>query len=300
MRKTLLALLTLSLALLILAIPAGAISANQLGAQQISFSTNDNNWAGVAYSDTYSTLFGTGYNQIISALEIITYSNLTLSYEGVTDPNGVSIWIAFSPYGVGSNAAKNIGNNFLQAGYDIVVYSNNEIALTYFITGINNGNVYYNYENNLPSGQISQLNVNLYYEPSGGTVEVGFTVIYENDTNWHTIFYVNWPWSNAPYSALSIVEAPTYKPTGTLYELPYISGGMIYFSFGYTSNGNGYYGPGNPASGTSIWAGVFNLNIQAPYNYAQAEVVNGWAYYAGWDYLYQFYYPQNSAVGYGL
>ena len=300
MRKTLLALLTLSLALLILAIPAGAISANQLGAQQISFTSNDNNWAGVAYSDTYSTLFGTGYNQIISALEFITFSNLSLYYAGVTDPNSVSIWIAFSPYGVGPNSAKNIGKNFLQAGYGIAVYSNNEITLSYFVTGLNNGNVYYNYENYVPSGQISQLGVNLYYEPGGGTVEVGFNVFYENGTNWHTILYVNWPWSNAPYSALSIVEAPLYPLTDTLYELPYISGGMIYFSFGYTSNGNGYYGPGNPAPGTSIWAGVFNLNIQAPYNYAQAEIVNGWANYAGWDYLYQFYYPQSYAVDYGL
>ncbi|BDB98934.1 hypothetical protein [Saccharolobus caldissimus] len=299
MRKSLLALLTLSLALLILAMPTSAISASQLGAQQISFTYNSYAWAGVAYSDTYSTIFGTGYNPIISALEFITYSNLSLRYAGYTNPNAVSIWIAFSPYGVGPNAATKIGTNFLQAGYTILINSNNEIQIQYFAVGFENGNLFYININNVPAGQISQLGVNLYYE-SGGTVEVGFNVIYKNGTNWHTVFYVEWPWSNAPYSALTIVEAPINANTNIRYELPFISGGMIYFSFGYTSNGNGYYGPGNPAPGTSIWAGVFNLDQSSNDNLAYASISNGWANGAGWDYLYQFFYTQSNTVSYGL
>jgi len=76
MRKTLLALLTLSLALLILATPTGAITASQIGASQIVNTYNSDNWAGVAYSVEWKSWFTNYWGSIMWASEGIYIGNL--------------------------------------------------------------------------------------------------------------------------------------------------------------------------------------------------------------------------------
>ncbi|WP_238526045.1 hypothetical protein [Saccharolobus islandicus] len=85
MRKSLLALLTLSLALLILATPTGAITASQIGASQIVNTYNSDNWAGVAYSVEWKSLFTNYWGPILWASESIYVGNLTLGY--ISYPN---------------------------------------------------------------------------------------------------------------------------------------------------------------------------------------------------------------------
>ncbi|ACP37340.1 conserved hypothetical protein [Sulfolobus islandicus M.14.25] len=78
MRKSLLALLTLSLALLMLATPAGAISASQLGAQQIYYTLVNANWAGVGYS-VYNSSTG-AFNKMYSLSETVYLGNASFLY----------------------------------------------------------------------------------------------------------------------------------------------------------------------------------------------------------------------------
>ncbi len=81
MRKTLLALLTLSLALLMLTTPTGAITASQLGANQIVFVTNQFRVAGVSYGDEwFSAFFFHGWNPIAYDYEDIYLGNISLGY----------------------------------------------------------------------------------------------------------------------------------------------------------------------------------------------------------------------------
>jgi hypothetical protein len=114
MRKSLLALLTLSLALLILATPTGAITASQIGASQIVNTYNSENWAGVAYSVEWKSGFTNYWGPILWASESIYVGNLTLgciSYPNYIYTEDISIWAGLSPakigYGIGASSVQN-------------------------------------------------------------------------------------------------------------------------------------------------------------------------------------------------
>ena len=303
MRKTLLALLTLSLALLMLATPTGAITASQLGASQIVNTTSSNNWAGVAYSVEWRSWFTNYWGSIMWASESIYFKNLTLGY--ISYPNyiyteDIGIWVALSPakigYGTDSSSSSE-ENNFIQAGFDIDVGS--YVSINYFVTTIANGQLIYNNENYVPAGNPTYLD--MFLENLGnGTALANFYVFYANGTYWTITIYTSIPWTNTG-SAMSIVEAPSFSTSGPYAELPYVSGGMIHFTFSYIgSDGNEHIGPSNNPVGT-MYADVYVLNEPSTYNVAQAQIYNGWANNnGGWDYLYQFYYPGAGQTTYGL
>jgi len=305
MRKTLLALLTLSLALIILATPTGAITASQLGASQIVNTYNSDNWAGVAYSVEWKSWFTNYWGSIMWASESIYTGNLTLGY--LNFPNylyteDIGIWVALSPAKIGYGTDSSSGSeqsNFVQAGYNICD-DGSHITVWYFLMTLVNGQFTYIYEKPIPAGAVTHLNV--FLENLGnGTALANFYVFYANGTYWTATIYTSIPWTNTG-AAMSIVEAPSFSTSGgPYYELPYVSGGMINFAFSYIgSDGNEHIGPSNNPAGT-MYADVYNLNEPSTYNVAQAQIYNGWANNnGGWDYLYQFYYPGAGQTTYGL
>ncbi len=300
MRKALLALLTLSLALLILVTPTGAITASQIGASQIVNTYNSDNWAGVAYSVEWKSWFTNYWGSIMWASESIYIKNLTLDY--ISYPNylyteDMGIWVGLSPAQIGYGTDASSGSeqtNFIQAGFIINVGS--YISINYFVTTFVNGQLTYNNENYVPAGKVTYLDV--FLENLGnGTALANFYVFYANGTYWTTTIYTSIPWTNTG-SAMSIVEAPSFSTSGPYAELPYVSGWMINFAFSYVgSDGNEHIGPSNNPVG-NMYADVYTLNEPSTYNVALAQIYNGWANNnGGWDYLYQFSYPFGTTYG---
>ena len=303
MRKSLLALLTLSIELLILATPTGAITASQIGASQIVNTYNSENWAGVAYSVEWKSGFTNYWGPILWASESIYVGNLTLDY--ISYPNyiyteDIGIWVGLSPakigYGTGSSSGSE-QTNFIQAGFDINVGS--YVSINYFVTTLVNGQLIYNNESYVPAGKVTYLDVFL-NNLGNGTALAQLYVFYANGTYWTKEIYTSIPWTKTG-SAMSIVEAPSFSTSGPIAELPYVSGGMIHFTFAYVgSDGNEHIGPSNNPVG-NMYADVYILNEPSTYNVAQAQIYNGWANNnGGWDYLYQFFYPEIDQTTYGL
>ncbi|ARM77158.1 hypothetical protein B6F84_10365 [Acidianus manzaensis] len=271
-----------------------AVTANQLGASTILCTYNGVNWAGVAYSDEWSADFGflRVWGVVPWATDSIYVGNLSLAYAGFTNPNVIGIWVGLSPAKIGtglSATTSEVKTTFVQAGYDLFIYSNGLLKVQYFVEVFNN-KLCHSVEAIVPFGPFTYLDVFL-ENFFNGTALAQFYAFYENGSYWTKSVYVSIPFTDTA-SAMSIVEAPL-SPCGYLSELPYIRGGMIHFMFDYVGpNGSQYVGPGNIASGTTMYAVVFNLDEASPCNTAEAEIVNGWPNSAGgWDYLYKFIYP---------
>ena len=191
------------------------------------------------------------------ASEQIYIENLSVGYAGITDPNVVGIWVALSPYnlgyGIGASSLSTVIANFLQAGYNLIISKSGK-SLQYFVQGFDNSNQFVDIEKSVPGGYIE--NVYVYLQSlDNGTALAQFYVFYTNGNSWSNSVYVNWPWSinnKAAYTVMSIVESVQNIETGDKYELPYISGGMIHFTFAYSVNNNYYTGPGQIAPGTTL------------------------------------------------
>ncbi|BDB97901.1 hypothetical protein [Saccharolobus caldissimus] len=293
MRKSLLALLTLSLALLILAMPTGAITASQLGAQNFT-SYGSSNTSGVLYGSENST----GWNQIYYVKEIVYLKNASFSY--VPDNLGVDaiyIAIGLSPFTVSQvyNGVPEAIASSVLAGFIIYLYSDGQFGLAIDTTPYASSVHFLTFPI-----QDLELFLNL-LNFENGTYEIYLEAF--NTAN-NQIFlcyggYFSWPYSNLnSYTALTFVEAPYDSAQGVLYSLPQISGGLIEnFGFNYLYNGNVYSGPGTPVSGTSFYAdvlqGVTGTNVYI-------TLVNGWGSTGSWSYLYQFYNTNNGQTTYGL
>lgn len=291
--------------LLLISLNALAVTANQLGASTILTTYNSDNWAGVAYADEWRSGVTNYWAVVQWASESIYVGNLSFAYAGYTNPNAVSIWVGLSPakIGVGTDASTSeVTNTFAQAGYVIHVYSNGVVTAEYFVMVLNNGQILPNFvEAPVPAGVPAYLDVfldNLF----NYTELAQFYVFYKNGSYWSTSVYISTPF-NTTGSAMSIVEAPQPTENGNNhFELPLMQGGMIHFTFGYVGpNKNDYSGPGNAPSGTTMYAVLFNLNEASYYNTAEAVIANGWANsLGGWDYLYQFIYPDLGITTTGL
>jgi len=290
--------------LALISLNVSAITASQLGANQIVNTYSPDNWAGVAYSVEWWTdgIFN-HWGVVQSAWDYIYVGNLSLYYvsqPGYSYPDVVGIWVALSPAQIGYGWGASSGSeqySFVQAGYNIQLTSTGNVYLQYFVTTINNKKTVNNYETTVPGeGQVTRLGVYLLNQENG-TVWAEFWVIFANGSMWAKAIYVSIPWT-LTYSAMNMVETPQ-SPSGGYYELPYISGGMINFGFEYVGE-NGYQqiGPSTNPSGT-IYADVYQM--ASTYNSGYAQINNGWAYSGGgWSYLYQFTYPWLGDTTYGL
>ncbi|WP_016732518.1 hypothetical protein [Saccharolobus islandicus] len=286
----------------LISLNASALTASQIGSSTILNTISSDNWAGVAYSVEWKTLFTNYWGTIRWASESIYTGNLSIQYTSYPNylyPDVISIWVGLSPAKIGTgtgSSSTSEENNFIQAGYDICVTGSYKSVL-YFVMTVVNGQFIYAYEKPIPSGVPTHLNVFL-ENLANGTALANFYVFYANGTYWTTTIYTSMPWINTG-AAMSIVEAPASSPSGGFYyELPYLSGGMINFAFSYVgSDGNEHIGPSNNPVGT-MYADVYNLNEPSNYNLAYAQIYNGWANsYGGWDYLYQFAYPFGTTYG---
>jgi hypothetical protein len=270
-----------------------ALTASQIGASQIVNNFSGNDWAGAAYSVEWKSWFTNYWAVIPWASETIYIGNLTLGYIPYSGqcPDVIGIWVGLSPAKIGYGTGSSSGleqNNFIQAGYGILVTSQGR-AIQYFIITYVNGQNIYKYEEFALTGYPTYLTVFL-ENLENGTALAQFFVYYANGTYWTTKIYTSIPWQTS--TAMSIVEAPTFAK-GITAELPFVHGGMIHFSFAYVgSDGNEHIGPSNSNTAGTIYADVYNLNEVSAYNSAQAQIYNGWANtYGGWNYVYQFNYP---------
>jgi hypothetical protein len=270
-----------------------ALTASQIGASQIVNTYGSSDWAGVAYSVEWKSWFTNYWAVIPWASETIYIGNLTLGYIPYSGqcPDVIGIWVGLSPAQIGYGTGSSSGleqNNFIQAGYGIFVTSQGR-AIQYFVMTYVNGQNVYTYEEFVPAGHPTYLNVFL-ENLENGTALAQFFVYYANGTYWTTKIYTSIPWQTT--AAMSMVEAPTFA-NGITAELPSVHGGMIHFSFAYVgSDGNEHIGPSNSNTAGTIYADVYNLNEVSAFNSAQAQIYNGWANTnGGWNYVYEFYYP---------
>lgn len=275
MKKYLLVGVSLFL-LSLISLNTSALTANQIGANAIINNSGSVNWAGVAYSVEWRSGFTNYWGPIVWASESIYIGNLSIGYvsyySGYYYPDAVGIWIGLSPAQIGYGAGSSSGseqNNFIQAGYGITLAGSNELIM-YFVMTVVNGKFTYAYEAPIPAGEPTYLNVYL-YNVGNGTAVASFFVFYANGTYWTTNVYTSIPWK-VTTAAMSMVEAPSMSPSGGYYyELPYLSGGMIHFSFDYVgSDHNRHVGPSTNPVGT-IYADVYNLNNVSHYNYGLAQ-----------------------------
>ena len=304
MRKYLVMVVSLFL-LYLISLNTSAITASQLGANQIVNTYNTPDWAGVAYSVKWWTdgIFN-HWGPVLSASDYIYTGNLSLWYvsqPGYNYPDEVAIWVGLSPAKIGYDYGASSGEeetSFVQAGYIIGITSSDSYYILYFVFTIDNGNILNDYETYVPAvAGVTHLDVSL-TNLENGTAVAQFFVVYSNGATWTTKVYESIPWTQTG-AAMSIVEAPE-SSSGFRYELPYLSGGMINFAFTYIGeDGNEHVGPSTNPSGT-IYADVYQLGSASNDNIAYAQIYNGWANsYGGWDYLYQFTYP-GIGTTYGL
>jgi len=304
MRKYLVMVVSLFL-LALISLNTSAITASQIGANQIENSYNTPNWAGVAYSVEWRSWVTNYWGPVLSASDYIYVGNITLAYvspPGYSYPDEVAIWVGLSPAKIGYGAGASSGEeetSFVQAGYIIGVAPSGNF-IQYFVFTFNNGQELNYYEQNIPAGTVTRLDVSL-SNLENGTAMAQFFVLYSNGATWTTKVYESIPWTLTG-SAMSIVEAPLSTSSGFYYELPYLSGGMINFNFAYIGeDGNEHTGPSTNPSGT-IYADVYQIGGSSTYNSALAEIHNGWPYssYGGWSYVYQFSYSWLSITSDGL
>ncbi|WP_409366426.1 MULTISPECIES: hypothetical protein [Archaea] len=295
--KYLLGILLLT-SFLILVPTTNAVTASQIGANQIVLQADSHNWAGVIYSDYWSGI-GSGYNPIIEASETI-HLNLSISYiqNNLNQPDDIGIWVGLSPYSVTYTGSSNYNNTFLQAGYNIFATSS-AVGIEWFIQGYNDGKFIYSdyYTNNVPTynGEYPSV-VDVFLQNLGnGTAVATFFAHYPNGQNWQNEVYVPWNFSNKnALSAYSIVESP--GGSNFYYEIPGLYGGMIQFGFVYQTTNifhqiNQYEGPGSGSeSGTDIQAVTLTL---VPYsgdnNQMYVSLENAWPNNGEYDYSYYFY-----------
>ncbi|AZG03959.1 hypothetical protein [Sulfolobus spindle-shaped virus] len=292
MRKTLLALLTLSLALLMLTTPTGAITASQLGANQIVFTTNQFYIAGVSYSNEWFSAFFHGWNPIVYDVEGIYLRNISLGY--VNNPNGngyneIFIGIGLSAYATGTlggaGTPGQIINNAVLAGLYIVTTSSGSYYYYVGAETLQNGNPIIAKDSPPITGSLP-ISVQTYlYDDGNGTATAYITLYYSYGLLTYS-FYVPYPFNPsqgyASYSALTLI--------GAILQLPYISGGLTSFDFTYQSNGQNYEWPNQVASGTQIMAGVYNISSSVN-EFTQVSLYNGFLNNGLWSYIYSFTYP---------
>jgi hypothetical protein len=218
--------------------------------------------------------------------------------------------VALGPYNP-SEACK-IGDNFLQAGFGVFMYPNGSFALNPFVVTIDNGQYTTDNFTIVPISKtelsVLHLLMCIWYEGNNKVRAHLMAYYYNSQGSIVTIFqYCNssvpWPFSSAPYSAYTIVEAPKNPTAGNYFSMPQICGGKICdFSFWYISCGQCYLGPGKPQPNTEFEAQVDCLDSLENYNHVYAYLFCGHAGYKCclWQFTYCFYDTVNGQTTHGL
>ncbi|AWR99373.1 hypothetical protein [Metallosphaera hakonensis] len=256
----------------------------------------------MVYSDEWFGALGTyGWNPVNNVQEAINTTNLKIGYLPASNNlDAIGIWVGLGPDGIGTGPGASgstaVGSHFVQAGYNILIISSDQIIIKWFLESAGSTSPYY-YTDYIPTGTPVLLKVSL-SNLENGTVEAQYLIKYSNGTLYSFKEYGAWSFSGNngnSYTAYSMIEAPTVPSEQA--ELPYLTGGLIeQFSFNYISSGNEYLGPGTPASGTTFFAGIYTLDISAGYNVATASLYQASGSTGNWQYVYQFTYPQISVT----
>jgi hypothetical protein len=165
MRKYLVMVVSLFL-LALISLNTSAITASQLGANQIVNTVNNSeNWAGVAYSVEWRSWVTNYWGPVLTASDYIYVGNLSLAYvyqPGYSYPDVVAIWVGLSPAQIGYGAGASSGEeqtSFVQAGYFISVTPSN-VYVQYFVFTFDNGQELNAYVNYIPAeGTVTRLDV---------------------------------------------------------------------------------------------------------------------------------------------